>query len=60
MKRHTITGMLLLLLLPLWTAGQGIEFRDMPLEKALETAAKEKKMVFSSTSTPHGAARAKR
>ena len=38
--------MLLLALLPLWTAGQGIEFRDMPLEKALETAAKEKKMVF--------------
>lgn len=46
MKRLSITGMLLLALLPLWTAGQGIEFRDMPLEKALETAAKEKKMVF--------------
>ena len=46
MKRLSITGMLLLALLPLWTAGQGIEFRDMPLEKALETAAKEKKISY--------------
>ena len=38
--------MFILLLLPLWTWGQGVEFRDMPLKEALELAAKEKKMVF--------------
>ena len=46
MKRVIITFLFLWTLLPLWSAGQGIEFRDMPLNEALELAAKEKKMVF--------------
>ena len=46
MKKNIIISLLFGLLLPFFSNGQGITFREISIEEALKLASKEKKMVF--------------